>query len=185
MKSINQVTLLGNITRDPEMRYTPSGAAVINFSIATNRSYKDSTSGEYKEVADFHNVVFWAKAAEIIGQYCSKGDKICVQGRLQTRSWEAKDGSKRYTTEVVGQDFILLTPKGDTAEPAKEPETVSKKADKPKSQIEKDADEIFGDNEVKEETPGKPEEAEETEKSNKNKPFGQNPEDVDPDDIPF
>ncbi|MCK5016401.1 MAG: single-stranded DNA-binding protein [Candidatus Peribacteraceae bacterium] len=110
MHSVNQATLLGNLTRDPELRYTPSGNAVISFAIATNRYWKND-AGEKQEAVDYHNIVFWGKAAEIIAQYVSKGNKIYIQGRLQTRSWE-KDGVKKYSTEVVGKDFILLTPKG-------------------------------------------------------------------------
>jgi single-strand DNA-binding protein len=113
MKSINQVTLLGNLTRDPELRYTPSGAAVISFSVATSREWKDKETQEKKEITDYHNVIFWNKAAEILSQFVFKGHKILVQGRLQTRSWEGKDGNKRYATEIVGDDFVLLTPKKD------------------------------------------------------------------------
>lgn len=145
MKSINQVTLLGNLTRDPELRYTPSGTAVINFSIATNRSYKDKETDEWKEVADYHDVVFWAKSAEIIAQYLTKGKKVLVQGRLQTRSWETKEGRKRYKTEVVGRDFILLSPK-DKIEKAPPPTNGDKDGvKKGKSEAEKKADEVFGD----------------------------------------
>jgi len=117
MKCINEVTLLGNLTRDPELRYTPDGKAVIGFSIATNRDWK-TEAGEKKEATDYHDIVFWGKAAEIINQYVKKGTKILVKGRLQTRSWE-KDGQKRYRTEVVGDDFILFD---KMTEPVKEPE---------------------------------------------------------------
>ena len=119
MKSVNQVTLLGNLTRDPELRYTSSGKAVINFSIATNRSWNDK-DGNKQEIADYHNIVFWEKAAEIISQYCFKGSKILVQGRLQTRSWEDKNGIKKYTTEIIGKDFIFLTPKTKEAKAKEE-----------------------------------------------------------------
>jgi len=111
MYSVNQSMLLGNVTRDPELRYTPGGNPVIGFSVATNRQWFDKETQQKKEAVEYHNIVFWGKAAEIIGQFVSKGDKIYIQGRLQTRSWE-KDGVKRYSTEVVGQDFVLLTPKG-------------------------------------------------------------------------
>lgn len=110
MKNINQVTLLGNITKDPVLKYIPSGDAVINFSIATNRSWIDKTTKEKKEVAEFHNIVFWGKVAELINQYSGKGSRILVQGRLQTRSWE-KDGVKRYITEIVGNDFVIFDKK--------------------------------------------------------------------------
>ena len=89
VKSVNQVTLLGNLARDPVMRYTQAGTPVISFSIATNHSYK--SGDEWKEAVDFHNVVFWSKSAEIISQFCFKGSKIYIQGRLQTRSWEGED----------------------------------------------------------------------------------------------
>jgi single-strand DNA-binding protein len=118
MKSINQVTILGNLTKDPEMRFTPKGSAVINFSVATNRQWTIKETGERKEAADFHDIVFWEKAAEIINQYVRKGSKILVQGRLQTRSWEGKDGVKRYKTEIIGSDFVLLDRKPDGASEA-------------------------------------------------------------------
>lgn len=111
-RSVNSVQLLGNLTKDPVLKYTPSGMAVINFSIATNRSYKDKQTQEWKETPEFTNVVFWGKSAEIISQYCRKGNKIFVQGRLQTRSWDdSKTGIKRYATDVVGSEFTLLTPR--------------------------------------------------------------------------
>jgi len=111
-KSVNKVLLLGNLTKDPELRYTPQGTAVVNFGIATNRRYKDKTTDEWKEVAEFTNVIFWGKSAEIIDQYCRKGNKLFIQGRLQTRSWDDKEtGVKKYRTEVVGNEFTLLTPK--------------------------------------------------------------------------
>ena len=123
MKSINQVTLLGNLTRNPELRYTPNGNAVIGFSIATNRQWTDKTSGEKKDAVDYHDIVFWGKAAEIINQYVKKGSKILVQGRLQTRSWEGKDNVKRYKTEIIGSDFVLFDKKPEGKQPAEEKPT--------------------------------------------------------------
>ena len=115
-KSVNSVQLLGNLVKDPELKYTPQGTAVINFGIATNRSYKDKTTDEWKDIPEFTNIVFWGKSAEIIGQYCKKGNKLFVQGRLQTRSWDDKEtGKKRYMTEVVGSEFTLLTPRPQQA----------------------------------------------------------------------
>jgi len=111
MKSINQVIILGNATRDPELRYTPQGTAVCGLGVATNRSYKSKEDDSWKEVPEFHSIVFWNKSAEIISQFVKKGDKILVQGRLQTRSWEDKDKIKRYTTEIVADNFVLLSPK--------------------------------------------------------------------------
>lgn len=108
-KSWNKVELMGNLTRDPELRYTPSGTAVATFSIATNRSYV--SEGERKEEADFHRIVAWGKLAELCNQLLKKGNRVFVSGRLQTRSWEGQDGATRQTTEVVIDDMILLTAK--------------------------------------------------------------------------
>ncbi len=107
MKSLNKVQLIGNLTRDPELKYTPTGAAVATISLATNRSWTTDT-GEKKEEADFHRLVAWNKLAEICGQLLKKGRKIYVEGRLSTRSWQDKDGSTKYMTEVILSDMILL-----------------------------------------------------------------------------
>lgn len=100
--------LIGNLTRDPNMRYTPTGSAVCSFSIATNRSWTPSDGGEKQEKADFHNIVAWSKLAEVCGQLLHKGDKVYVEGRLQTREWQNKEGQDQRTTEVVIDNMILL-----------------------------------------------------------------------------
>ena len=105
---LNKVMLIGNITRDPELRTTPTGQSVASFGLATNRSWKDPNSGERKSVADFHNIVAWGKLAEICGQYLRKGSKVYVEGRIQTRSWQGQDGSKKYTTEIIMENMIML-----------------------------------------------------------------------------
>lgn len=110
MKSLNKVQLIGHTTADPELKYTPTGSAVCNFSIATNRSWTTDT-GEKKEEADFHRLVAWNKLAEICGQLLKKGRKVYVEGRLSTRSWQDKDGQTKYMTEVVLSDMILLDSK--------------------------------------------------------------------------
>lgn len=110
-RSLNKVMLIGNLTRDPEMRYTNSGTPVVTFGMATNKSWKD-TNGEAKELAEFHNIVAWNKMAEICQQLLAKGMKIYVEGSLNTRSWEAEDGTTRYKTEVRVEDMILLDSKG-------------------------------------------------------------------------
>ncbi len=110
-KSLNRVTLLGNLGRDPELRTTPSGASVCNFSIATTESYKDKND-QWQEVTDWHNVVFWNRQAEVAGQYLKKGSKVYIEGKLKTRSYE-KDGVTRYVTEVMGNNLVLL-PSGGT-----------------------------------------------------------------------
>ncbi len=101
--------LIGNLTRDPEVRYTPQGNAVSSFVVATNREWV--TQGERKQSVDFHNVVAWNKLAEICGQLLRKGIKVYVEGRLQTRDWVGDDGNKRYKTETIIDDMIILTPK--------------------------------------------------------------------------
>ena len=108
-RNLNKVMLIGNLTRDPEMRYTPQGNAVASFVIATNREWV--TQGEKKQSVDFHNVVAWNKLAEICGQLLKKGVKVFVEGRLQTRDWVGDDGKKRYKTEIIIDDMIILTPK--------------------------------------------------------------------------
>ncbi len=104
---INKVVLIGRLTRDPEMRYTQNGTAMATFSIANNRVY--SVSGEKKEMVSFFNCVVWARAAETIVQYCKKGQRIGIDGRLQQRSWDDKDGNKRSTVEVVVDNFQFLS----------------------------------------------------------------------------
>lgn len=108
-RSWNRVELIGNLTRDPEMRYTPSGAAVVTFTVATNRTFV--SDGERREEADFHRCVAWNKLAELCNQLLKKGNRVFVSGRLQNRSWETPEGQTRYITEIVIEDMILLTNK--------------------------------------------------------------------------
>jgi len=120
--------LIGNLTRDPEMRYTPQGTAVCTFGVATNRSWT-TDSGEKKEDVEFHNVVAWNKLAEICTQLLKKGRKVFVEGRLSTRSWQGQDGSQKQRTEVVINDMVILDKKSDSpddgidiSEPSFEPQ---------------------------------------------------------------
>jgi len=108
-RNLNKVMLIGNLTRDPEIRYTPQGNAVSSFVVATNREWV--TNGDKKQSVAFHNIVAWNKLAEICGQLLKKGMKVYVEGRLQTRDWVGDDGKKRYKTEVVIEEMIILTPK--------------------------------------------------------------------------
>ena len=113
VRSLNKVMLIGNLTRDPNLRYTPSGTAVCSFGLATNRSWTPSDGGERQERVDFHNVVAWAKLAEICGQIIHKGDKVYVEGRIQTRDWKTDDGVDRRITEIVIDNMMLLgNPRG-------------------------------------------------------------------------
>ncbi len=108
--SLNRVQLIGNLTRDPELRQIPGGSTVASFSIATNFTWNDQ-QGQKQEKAEFHNIVAWRKLAEICGQYLKKGSKIFIEGRLQTREWEGEDGVKRYRTEIVADNMIMLSGK--------------------------------------------------------------------------
>ena len=110
-RSLNKVQLIGNLTREPEIRYTTGGTPVVTFGLATNKSWKDQ-DGNVKEVAEFHNIVAWNKMAEICQQLLAKGMKVYIEGSLTTRSWESDDGSTRYKTEVRVNDMILLDSKG-------------------------------------------------------------------------
>lgn len=106
-RSLNKVLLIGNLTRDPELRYTPSGSAVCTFGLATNRSWTTDT-GEKHEEPEFHSIVAWSKLAEICSQYLTKGRQVYVEGRLQTRSWTTQDNQQRKTTEIVIDNMIIL-----------------------------------------------------------------------------
>ena len=108
MASINKVILIGNLGRDPEVRYTPSGAAVCNVSVATTRNWKDKNSGDKVEETEWHRVVFYDRLAEIAGEYLKKGRPVYVEGRLKTRKWQDKDGKDNYTTEIVAEQMQLL-----------------------------------------------------------------------------
>ncbi len=107
MSGINKVILIGRLGRDPEVRYTPDGAAIANFSIATSEEWKDKATGEKKERTEWHRIVAFRKLGEICGEYLSKGRQVYIEGRLQTRSWE-KDGVTRYSTEIVASDVQFL-----------------------------------------------------------------------------
>ncbi len=108
MASINKVILIGNLGRDPEVRYTPNGAAVCNVSVATTRNWKDKNSGDKMEETEWHRVVFYDRLAEIAGEYLKKGRPVYVEGRLKTRKWQDKDGKDNYTTEIVAEQMQLL-----------------------------------------------------------------------------
>lgn len=108
MASVNKVILIGNLGRDPEVRYTPSGAAVCNMSLATTRNWKDKNSGERVEETEWHRVVLYDRLAEIAGEYLKKGRQVYVEGRLKTRKWTDKDGVEKYTTEIVATEMTLL-----------------------------------------------------------------------------
>lgn len=131
-KSINKVILIGNLSRDPELRYTPQGTAVCTMGLATNSSW--TTDGQKHEEVEYHRLVAWSKLAEICSQYLTKGSKIYIEGKLKTRKWTGQDGHENYTTEIIMNDMVMLTNKGagsqtapaaEAAEPTPPPPTTS------------------------------------------------------------
>jgi len=120
--NLNKVLIIGNITRDPEARTTTGGQNVTSFSVATSRRWKDKATGEPKEQTEFHNIVAWGRLAEVVSQYTKKGSKVFVEGRLQTRSWEDQTGIKKYRTEIIAENLIMLDRAGQGAgSPAAQP----------------------------------------------------------------
>lgn len=111
MASVNKVILVGNLGADPELRYTSSGTPVASFSVATREQWTNK-GGEKEEKTEWHKIVAWARLGEICGEYLHKGKQVYIEGRLQTRSWEDRDGNKRYTTEIVAQTMQMLGPAG-------------------------------------------------------------------------
>lgn len=112
MRSVNRATLLGNVGRDPEVKFTGGGTAVASFSLATSERYKDK-SGEWQDRSEWHNLVAYGRTAEVIRDYVSKGSKLYVEGRIQTRSWDGNDGKKQYRTEIVIDEVIMVGAKGE------------------------------------------------------------------------
>ena len=167
-RSLNRVQLIGNLTRDPELRYTPNGNAVCTFGLATNRTWT-TDSGEKREEVDFHRIVAWNKLAELCSQFLTKGRKVYVEGRLSTRNWTGQDGAQKTTTEVVIDDMILLDSKqgGASHQSGRSEETA--------------------ESEVSEEQHEEPEKKKPAKKETEEK--GHEPENSDeevaPDDIPF
>ncbi len=176
-RSLNKVQLIGNVTRDPELRYTPQGTPVCSFSLATNRSWMPEGATERREETEFHRLVAWNKLAELCSQLITKGRKVYIEGRLQTRSWETPDGEKRQATEIVVEDMMLLDPRpaGATGpapveKPTATEETPVEEAPEPKKETkEKETPK----DEVKEEKKEEPAAAE------------AKSDEIDLDDIPF
>lgn len=175
-RSLNRAQLVGNLTRDPELRYTPQGTAVCSFGLATNRSWT-TESGEKRDEAEFHRIVAWNKLAELCSQFLTKGRKVYLEGRLSTRSWNSADGTQRQATEIIISDMILLDSPGRRTEEEYpvESKTATTEAQK------------------KTETQKKPEEKKPAQKASEKKETEQNTEDtkadnedeVTPEDIPF
>lgn len=122
---VNKVILIGNLGKDPELRYTPNGIAVANFSIATNERWKDK-DGNYQDRTEWHRIVAWRKLAETVGEYLKKGSQVYIEGRLQTRTWEDQNGNKRSTTEIVADSLQMLGRREGVSSPdVAEPPTTS------------------------------------------------------------
>lgn len=111
-RGINKVILIGNLGKDPEVRYMPSGGAVTNITLATSETWKDKTSGDSKEQTEWHRVVFFNRLAEIAGEYLKKGSKVYIEGKLRTRKWQDKDGQDKYMTEIVADEMQMLDSRG-------------------------------------------------------------------------
>ena len=111
-RGVNKVTLIGNLGADPEVRYTANGSAVANIRLATAESWRDRESGETQERTEWHRVVFFSRLAEIVGEYLKKGSQVYIEGRLQTRKWQDRDGNDRYTTEIVANEMQMLGGRG-------------------------------------------------------------------------
>ncbi len=133
---LNKVMIIGNVVRDPELRTTPNGQNVSSFAVATNLVWKDA-SGSRQEKAEFHNVVAWRKLAEITSQYLKKGSKVYIEGRLQTRSWDDPNGVKKYRTEIIADNMIMLDRASGSNYESKEPRSAAAKteADPPAEEI--------------------------------------------------
>ncbi len=182
-RSLNRVQLIGNLTRDPELRYTPTGTAVCSFGMATNRSWTTDT-GEKRDEAEFHRIVAWNKLAELCSQFLTKGKKVYVEGRLSTRSWNAQDGTQKTTTEIIISDMILIDSSGrrTEAESAVEPKAASAQDSSEPKEESKDTKKatkksVDDKKEKEKEEPVREASSDEVQ----GKPDG----DVAPDDIPF
>lgn len=114
-RGVNKVILVGNLGQDPEVRYSPNGGAIANISVATSESWKDKNTGEQVDKTEWHRVVFFRRLAEIAGEYLKKGSKVYIEGKLQTRKWQDKNGQDRYTTEIVANEMQMLDSRGGSA----------------------------------------------------------------------
>jgi single-strand DNA-binding protein len=145
-RGVNKVILIGNLGKDPEVRYMPSGGAVANVTVATNETWKDKQSGEQQERTEWHNVVFYNRLAEIVGEYLRKGSQVYLEGSLRTKKWQDKSGNDRYTTEVIANEMQMLGGRGSDMGAAPMPKRQSASpAAAPGSNAAMGADESFDD----------------------------------------
>ncbi len=189
MRDFNKAIIMGNLTRDPEMRYTPNGQAVCSFGVATNRRWNDA-SGNPQEAVEFHNVVAWGKLAEISNQILYKGRKVLIEGRLQTRSWEGQDGVKRTKTEIVAENLSAIGPAGSKGSKPSETttETPTKKTEK-EPELEEVIEEVGIETKTEKEKPATKKTATKKEtkafKETKSEAKKEKNDEIDLDDIPF
>ena len=189
-RSLNKVMLIGNLTRDPELRYTPKGTAVCSFGLATNRSWMPTDATERREETEFHRVVAWNKLAELCSQLLTKGRKVYVEGRLQTRSWDTPEGEKRQSTEIVCEDMVILDSRRQTEGEEFKTSVVNKGSDKEVADDSKKKEEAK-DADKKEDIPPssekekKDDKKEKTEKKDNKDSKGKDDDEIDIDDIPF
>lgn len=138
-RGINKVILIGNLGKDPELRYSQAGSAVASITVATNESWKDKNTGEMQDRTEWHNVVFFSRLAEIVGEYLRKGSQVYIEGRLQTRKWTDKSGNDRYTTEIIANEMQMLGSRSgagspenrSSAAPTKQPRATDSAESKP------------------------------------------------------
>ena len=147
MASVNKVILIGNLGKDPELKFLQSGQPVANFPIATSEKWKDKSTGETKEQTEWHNIIMFGKLAEIAGQYLKKGSSVFVEGRLQTRKWQDKNGQDRYTTEIIANEMKMLGSRGDQSgsQPAQQPRSQSNQDARNKATFDAQAPAGFDD----------------------------------------
>lgn len=181
-RSLNRVQLIGNLTRDPELRYTPNGTAVCSFGLATNRSWK-TDAGEKHDEAEFHNIVSWNKLAELCSQFLLKGRKVFVEGRLATRTWTAQDGAQRNRTEIVISDMILLDSRRPEGEVGSQPAAPVQQPAEEASKEPSAGGDVGVDKKLA--AVGAQKKTEEQKSVKKERPAESPTDEVVPDDIPF
>jgi len=142
MAGINKVILVGNLGKDPEVRYLEGGTAVANFSIATSESFRDKVSGERKTITEWHNIVVWRGLAEIAEKYLKKGNQVYIEGKLKTRQWQDKDGNNRYITEVIADNLQMLGKKEDNSSSSTDQQPSTNELPLTKPDIETDTNEV-------------------------------------------
>jgi single-strand DNA-binding protein len=147
-RGVNKVILVGNLGRDPEVKYSASGAAIANVTVATSESWNDKQTGEKQERTEWHRVVFFRRLAEIVGEYLHKGSQVYIEGKLQTRKWQDQNGQDRYTTEIVASDMQMLGSRGDSADYPQQNTGFRKNQPAKQSADQTETDDSFADDDI-------------------------------------